>query len=355
MFVTPMISVLPSDLYNCPRRYSVNKRAEANSRLSTTSSDASSLHRTSSTTSHASTSSSVSSPDTKKTQHRRTISGSSFRLPKAFQPFHKKVRSQSHSQPTSEPRQRLPPPPSPPQQRPRQPPPRPRRPSQEALQSKEPLVTLSPKRPVTLPAAPSFATQWQCSDLVVRCKTDMYHVDRTIMCYHSKWFARICAIMKTPKASKSVIDLSADDPDAVAAMMQYCYQLNYTDPSTDSNSVIDEVADLRPHVDIYMLAERYGVAGLKQLALEKFEALATTVLSMSGNERILLRAVRAIYEPSRRANADELRRVVIAICANHVQGFISGSNTTMALVFESMDELPEFRADLFEEMALRWK
>lgn len=138
-------------------------------------------------------------------------------------------------------------------------------------------------------------------------------------------------------------------------MMQYCYQLNYTDPSTDPNSVIDEVADLRPHVDIYMLAERYGVAGLKQLALEKFEALATTVLSMSGNERILLRAVRAIYEPSRRANADELRRVVIAICANHVEGFISGTNTTMALVFESMDELPEFRADLFEEMALRWK
>jgi hypothetical protein len=157
------------------------------------------------------------------------------------------------------------------------------------------------------------------------------------------------------KASKNVIDLSADDPNAVAAMMQYCYQLNYNDPSADSNPAVDELADLRPHVDIYMLAERYGIAGLKQLALEKFETLATTVLSISGNERLLLRAVRAIYEPSRRANADELRRVAIRLCANHVEGFISGSNTTMALVFESMDELPEFRSDLFEEMALRWK
>jgi hypothetical protein len=154
---------------------------------------------------------------------------------------------------------------------------------------------------------------------------------------------------------KSVIDLSADDPDAVAAMMQYCYQLNYTDPSADSNPAVDEVADLRPHVDIYMLAERYGISGLKQLALEKFEGLAMTLLSVSGNERVLLRAVRAIYEPSRRGNADELRRVAIKICADHVEGFISGSNTTMALVFETMDSLPEFRADLFEEMSSRPK
>jgi hypothetical protein len=138
-------------------------------------------------------------------------------------------------------------------------------------------------------------------------------------------------------------------------MMQYCYQLDYTCKSADANPEIDEVADLRPHVDVYMLAERYGILGLKQLALEKFENLATTVLMVSGNERILLRAVRAIYEPSRRANADELRRVAITICANNVEDFISGSHTTMALVFESMDELPEFRADLFEEMSSRWK
>jgi hypothetical protein len=80
-----------------------------------------------------------------------------------------------------------------------------------------------------------------------------------------------------------------------------------------------------------------------------------TLLSVNGNERVLLRAIRAIYEPSRRGNADELRRVAIRICADHVEGFISGSNTTMALVFETMDSLPEFRADLFEEMSSRPK
>jgi hypothetical protein len=166
------------------------------SRLSNVSSDASSLYRTSSTTSNGSTSaSSVSSTETStKAKHRRTVSGSSFHIPRAFQPFHKKARSYSQTQPQSPVQtklQKLPPPPPPPQQqRPRQPPPRPRRPSQEALRWQEP--------PAALPTIRPSATQWQCSDLVVRCKADVYHVDRKIMIYHSKWFERICAIMRTP-------------------------------------------------------------------------------------------------------------------------------------------------------------
>jgi hypothetical protein len=124
-----------------------------------------------------------------------------------LQPWHKKAQSQSQSQSQSPssltsharsfshsiPRDHQilpPPPPPPPQQRPRQPPPRPKRPSQETLRRTVPQTTA--------PAVQSSpATQWQCSDLVVRCKEDVYHVDRTIMCYHSKWFARICAIMRS--------------------------------------------------------------------------------------------------------------------------------------------------------------
>jgi hypothetical protein len=99
-------------------------------------------------------------------------------------------------------------PPAPPQQRPRQPPLRPRRPSEEALRlrseealrlrSEEALRVRPKEAAVTPPTIRPSATQWQCSDLVVRCKDNVYQVDRVIMCYHSKWFARICAIMKTP-------------------------------------------------------------------------------------------------------------------------------------------------------------
>lgn len=157
------------------------------------------------------------------------------------------------------------------------------------------------------------------------------------------------------QTSKNVIDLSADDPDAVSAMMQYCYQLNYTDRTSESSSDIDGPVKIRPHVDVYMLAERYGVSGLKQLALEKFQDIAATLLAVSGNEELFLHAIQAIYAPSRRSDADDLRKVAIRICADHVEGFISGNQSTMALVFESMDESPDFRSDLFAEMSSRWK
>ncbi|CAN9471113.1 unnamed protein product [Alternaria alternata] len=138
-------------------------------------------------------------------------------------------------------------------------------------------------------------------------------------------------------------------------MMQYCYQLDYTDQLSGSDLAVPEDVTLRSHVDVYMLAERYGVAGLKALALRKFEEFAGNVLVVDGEEEQLLHAIRSIYAPERRANAHDLKMVAIKLCADHVQAFIHGTGKTMALVYESMDELPEFRADLFEEMASRWK
>jgi hypothetical protein len=157
------------------------------------------------------------------------------------------------------------------------------------------------------------------------------------------------------KSSKGVIDLSADDSDAVAAMMQYCYQLDYTDRSADSDTMLPEDITLRSHVDVYMLAERYGISGLKNLALQKFEDLATMVLMVDGNEEQLMHAIRAMYSSERKANADDLRRATVKLCADHVQEFIRGTGKTMSIVYASMNEVSDFRTELFEEMGPRWK
>ena len=39
-------------------------------------------------------------------------------------------------------------------------------------------------------------------------------------------------------------------------MMQYCYQLDYTDQLAGSDLAVPEDVTLRSHVDVYMLAER---------------------------------------------------------------------------------------------------
>lgn len=157
------------------------------------------------------------------------------------------------------------------------------------------------------------------------------------------------------KSSKGAIDLSADDPSAVAAMMQYCYQLDYVHQLSDFDSDVSEDATLPFHVKVYMLAERYGVAGLRALALQKFKQCVAIVLNEDGKEEQLLLAIRVMYAPDRRANADDLRRVVIKLCADHVQDFIHDTGKKMSLVYQSMEEYPDFRAELFEEMGSRWR
>lgn len=157
-------------------------------RLSVASSHTSSvdLHRSSSSSSHDSTStnaSSIASNGKEHSRHRKTFSGGSIHVPRRFL---KKPRPQEKQRPIE-------PAPTSAPLRPPRPPPPPPPPPPPAVPAK-PNVT-----PPLNPAAPSKpAADWQCSDLVVRCKNDVYHVDRVIMCYHSRWFARVCAVLIVP-------------------------------------------------------------------------------------------------------------------------------------------------------------
>ncbi|CBY02386.1 hypothetical protein IAQ61_006970 [Plenodomus lingam] len=330
MFVTPVLvarNVLDPSIYGSNRGSRARIDLEARQSVSSTDTSYSNLHRASSTSSTISTSTVASSVGSinlnERPKHRKHFSSSSFGISRRFL---KKSRPQSQSEqaPTSAP-----------------------------LAISSPII---PPQPVADPLPePKSTVEWQCSDLMVRCRSDVYHVDRSIMSYHSRWFAKVCAVVITPKTSKGVIDLSADDPSAVAAMMQYCYQLDYSDQLAGCDTAVPEDTTLCSHVDVYMLAERYGIVGLRRLALQKYEDLATMVLMVDGNEEQLQQAIRAMYASERLADADELKQLSVKLCADHVQSFIHGTGKTMAMVFESMDELPDFRADLFEEMARRWR
>lgn len=155
--------------------------------------------------------------------------------------------------------------------------------------------------------------------------------------------------------SKRIVDLSADDPGAVAAMIQYCYQLDYGDTRSDSNSTLYSVVALRPHIDTYLLAERYGMPGLQTLSAQKFEQLAVAVLTTIGDEAEFLQTIKDLYAPSRRTKADELRRTAVKLCADHLGSAVLGIGKEVSGIVALMDEVPEFRSDLFEELATRWK
>lgn len=208
-------------------------RVNTISRLSMTSSVTSTdLHRTSSTSSNHSSSTDASSIDSvslvEKPRHRKTLSTNSAGLPRRLLKKSKPQggRQRSDSAPTSSPYDtsvpsvpyiptRPPPPP---------PPPRSTSPvlmipvtitqaanptatkaqivkaqvaKPEATKAQPAKISVASSEPSS-PTSLQTTVEWQCSDLVVRCKNDVYHVDRDVMCYHSRWFARICTIIKSP-------------------------------------------------------------------------------------------------------------------------------------------------------------
>ncbi|KAF2267704.1 hypothetical protein CC78DRAFT_591080 [Lojkania enalia] len=190
------------------------------------------------------------------------------------------------------------------------------------------------------------------SDLVVRCRDDEYHVHRVIMSSHSYWFGKVCA--ESPTMTTLSVDLSADNPDAVDAMLQYCYQLDYADKFLGLSSVGYTIYTLTPHIDIYLLAERYSIPGLKKLAVDKFEFRAAVLSRVDVDKEKFFQAIRIIYASTPPGNND-LRKVVIRLCADHAENYILHGGKTAARVFRLMDEIPAFRIDFIKELAFRIK
>lgn len=157
------------------------------------------------------------------------------------------------------------------------------------------------------------------------------------------------------ETSVQTIDLSADDPDAVDAMLQYCYQLDYADKFLGLSSAGYTIYTLSPHIDIYLLACRYSIPGLAQIAVEKFEARAAVLSRVEVNKDKFFQAIRVIYASTRPASEDDLRKVAVKLCADHSEQYILQAGKTAIRVFKLMDEIPAFRIDFIKELASRLK
>ncbi|CAD6591090.1 MAG: hypothetical protein ASARMPREDX12_004921 [Alectoria sarmentosa] len=69
------------------------------------------------------------------------------------------------------------------------------------------------------------------------------------------------------EAESNRIDLPEDHPVLVKKMLDYLYTLDYTDDRNSSVLCID----LAVHVLVYSIADKYSIAGLKDLAMVKME------------------------------------------------------------------------------------
>lgn len=139
------------------------------------------------------------------------------------------------------------------------------------------------------------------SDLTLSCGGKDYKLHKSIVCPRSDFFAAACR-GHFKEAREGSISLPEDDARIVDLMIYYFYHLDYRVCMVSHGTECDrdlvghkEVLgwELPIHVRAYAMAEKYGVVGLKAVALRKFE---DAVKGVSWHHSHFVRAAREAYE-----------------------------------------------------------
>jgi hypothetical protein len=118
----------------------------------------------------------------------------------------------------------------------------------------------------------SYFEDGKFSDFTILCDGKEYHVHRCFIAPQSKYFERACTGMFKEGAERK-IELKEDLTSMVDRMVYYFYNFNYR-TSSNSTKPAEMIAwpALSVHIQMYSIADKYDVPGLRTLALEKFKA-----------------------------------------------------------------------------------
>ncbi|KAK3672901.1 hypothetical protein LTR78_007254 [Recurvomyces mirabilis] len=213
------------------------------------------------------------------------------------------------------------------------------------------------------------------SDLVIRCERRELHVHKAVLCSASKVLSKACD-KKFEEGATGVVERTEFDADTVERMIEYIYKQTYhvdsPAPSTESSSLSstestpsseddtdgteDDQAPSEPyntagkpsintntaliaHARAYAIGEYYELPTLQQLAMEKFEAEATSSWSINGFIDVI-REVNAISGLEDRALRNKLRGVAM----DHIDQLVDNDDFMTKLA--ELPDVQDFAADM---------
>ncbi|KAI9715916.1 MAG: hypothetical protein M1828_000543 [Chrysothrix sp. TS-e1954] len=201
------------------------------------------------------------------------------------------------------------------------------------------------------------------SDVEVITSKTAFHLHKVVLDEVDFFAAAFKPIYQEGKTSK--IRLEEDDPDAVAAMLEWLYTDKYKPkvPHFISSSRLTKACCYGAHVAVYVLAEKYGLEGLKSFASQSFKAemksdnLLSWKLHVEGESPAFLRAVKSLYKTTpdhERQLKDIILRYATHLLCNLIRdslklsGRASPVESADALVENRrlLNEMPEFLVDL---------
>nr|OQO26459.1 hypothetical protein B0A51_06840 [Rachicladosporium sp. CCFEE 5018] len=143
-------------------------------------------------------------------------------------------------------------------------------------------IPIAPRAPIALAAKKSSANATllatgNFSDLTVVCCGREWLLHRSVICMHSTYFMKACTGM-FQEAQTRRIDLSADDPALLHAMITFLYIDDYDEPINIVKAYPEGAVNAEPdalfHLHLNVLADKYDNAALERMTISRFHALA---------------------------------------------------------------------------------
>ncbi|KAH7403063.1 BTB/POZ protein [Cadophora sp. MPI-SDFR-AT-0126] len=172
------------------------------------------------------------------------------------------------------------------------------------------------------------------SDLTITCRDRSWKVHRVVVCPQSRVLNAAC-MTGFKEAQTGIVDLDDDDPAAVETMLRFFYTGKYIEPANESGEIRFEI---RIAILIYILADKYDVSALMDLAEKSFKRL----LSVSLTEEDYLSAVSDVYTLPLPTNA--LKAITVEHARRKFRGMLQGSKSD--LVQNALLQIPEFAVDV---------
>lgn len=170
-----------------------------------------------------------------------------------------------------------------------------------------------------------------------------FKVHRLVLCLHSRYFNRLCD-SKFKESNEHKIVLHDDPMAAVEAMIEYFYTFEYSYNPAQALENPYTTSAYELHSQVFSIANKYDVPGLKDLALGCFEATCTRVCQEPSMEaEQILRAAVHVYGNAP-PDDDRLRKLLVTCWTRAEWRF--HRHASKGQFEEILGEVPEFAADL---------
>ncbi|KAE9984450.1 hypothetical protein EG328_008749 [Venturia inaequalis] len=108
------------------------------------------------------------------------------------------------------------------------------------------------------------------TDLTIICRGARHEVHKNIVCPQSEFFRNACKKNTFKESNEGLVDFSDDEPEAVAAMVQFLYTAQFSEKPDPGGPM---TFNLLHHVQVYCLADRCSITLLKGLVISHLDSI----------------------------------------------------------------------------------